>query len=159
MNEQRVSEWAAQSVARIDSATCLFVVNHLDEILGEIPEGGFNIEVSLQVLSSCDQGLPAGMDARLALPWGDSVGLEATLPPLDRLPVLEPYEPPSLYVFSREYWAIPNDREEYRCPYDADPWGGGYAVDYVCGRSPRERNLGWEFTRTVWVRPREQPEP
>lgn len=116
LNEQRVSEWAAESVATIDSARCLFAVNHLDEILGEIPEGGFDIEVSLQVLSSCGQRLPAGMDARLALPWGDSVGLETALPSLDRLPVLEPYEPPSLYVFSREYWAIPNRSRRVSVP-------------------------------------------
>lgn len=147
-----MSEWVARSVARIDSATCLFVVNHLDEILGAIPEGGFDVEGSLELLSSCDRRLPAGMEARLALPWGDSVTLETKLPSLDRIPVQEPYEPPSLYVFSREYWAMPSDREEYRCPHDGNPWGDDYVVDYVCGRSHRERNLGWEFTRTVWVR-------
>ena len=157
MNEQRVSEWVAQSVARIDPATCLFVVDHLDEILGETPDGGFDIQASLEVLSSCDRRLPSGMEARLALPWGDSVTLETELPSLDRVPVLDPYEPPSLYVFSREYWAMPNDREEHRCPYDGNPWGDAYAVEYVCGRSPRERDLDWEFTRTVWVRPRETP--
>lgn len=150
-----MSEWVARSVATINSMRCLFVVSHLDEILGETPDGGFDIQGSLQMLSSCDRRLPAGMEARLALPWGDSVALETELPSLDRLPVLEPYEPPSLYVFSRQHWATPNDREEYRCPYDGSPWGEGYAADYLCGRSPRERSLGWEFTRTVWVRLRE----
>ena len=129
MNEQRVSEWAARSVAKIASEKHLYAVNHLDEILGEITEGGFDIQGSLQLLSSCGRRLPAGMDARLALPWGDSVALETALPSLERLPVLEPYEPPSLYVFSREYWAVAKDREEYRCPYNGSPWGDGYAVD------------------------------
>lgn len=88
-----MSEWVAQSVARIDPATRLFVVDHLDEILGETPDGGFDIQASLEVLSSCDRRLPSGMEARLALPWGDSVTLETELPSLDRVPVLDPYEP------------------------------------------------------------------
>ncbi|WEK61150.1 MAG: hypothetical protein P0Y60_17895 [Candidatus Microbacterium colombiense] len=157
VNERRVSEWVARSVATLDSATRLFVADHLDEILGETPEAGFDANASLELLSACARRLPAGMDARLAVPWGDSVALDMELPPLDALPILEPYEPPSLYVFAREYWAIPNDREEYRCPYDGSPWGDEYGVEYSCGRSPRERTLGWEFTRTVWVHARAMP--
>ena len=157
MNEQRVSEWVARSVATVDSMTARFAVNHLDEILGEIPDGGFGIEESLDLLSACSRMLPAGMGIRLAVPWGDTAALETDLPSLDALPVLEPYEPPSLYVFSQDSWSAPDDREEYRCPYDEVPWGTDYMAEYVCGRSTRERILGWEFTKTVWVRLRQTP--
>lgn len=157
MNEQLVSEWVARSAATIESTTSRFTVNHLDEILGEIPVGGFGIEESLDLLSACSRMLPARMEIRLALPWGVSTALETDLPSLDVLPVLEPYEPPSLYVFSEEHWSTPGDREEYRCPYDAHPWGDDYVAEYVCGRSTQERRLGWEFTKTVWVRLRQTP--
>lgn len=88
---------------------------------------------------------------RLAIPFGFTEALEVALPDLDVAPALAVQEPPSLYLFGPDYLNVPPDREEYRCAYEANPWGDDLVAEYACGRSLYERHRGWEFTQTVWV--------
>jgi hypothetical protein len=121
----------------------------LDEILSADTDPTHDALNGLAVLACVDRLLPAGIRARLAIPFGFVAQLDTALPLLDAPSVSEP---PSIYLFQDEYFSEPSDREEYRRPFSATPWGNGYAAEYVCGRSLRERELNWEFTRTVWVR-------
>jgi hypothetical protein len=63
-------------------------------------------------------------------------------------------EPPSCYLITPSYFArVANDREEFRSPYDEDPWGltnHRTRVEYVVSRDTHSRKMGWEFSADIW---------
>lgn len=148
MVSSQLQEWINHARAELARSPKFFISAHTDEISG----GGVLSRVELlDLLSTVTRMLPS-LRARLALPYGYSSCIDTTLPNLAIPNVDTSDEPPSLYLFADGFLSLATDREEYRCPYPRTPWGDSFAAEYVCSRSIQERTLGWEFSRTVWVR-------
>lgn len=150
-----LGEWlAGESQIRARSEYPFFAARHLDEMGIPVHGDSRDVDAGVEVLRAVGAMRDVhGVDVvpKLAVPFGDVSGLDTELPDLGRIPVLAPYEPPSLYLFAAGYLRVRPDREEYRCSYPGAPWGDDLAVEYVCGRSMFEREHGWEFGKTVWV--------
>lgn len=153
MNEATLSGWIAQQVKLLSEGKHNFLSNHVDEIDPEFSYDPAAVEQLLDILPALQR---LGGDAvtqstiMLAIPLGWSTELDVSQPDLLHLHGTD--EPPSVYVFAPSYFVMASDREEYRCPVLDSPWDEGYVLEYACGRSIRERVMGWEFSRTLWVR-------
>ncbi|MBT0994715.1 hypothetical protein KIN34_10505 [Cellulomonas sp. DKR-3] len=128
-----------------------FAAIHLEDLR---PPAAVDSAVAIAELlraTEASLGLGSGTGLiQLAIPLGLSHELN-TSPP-ERLSWANDDEPPSLYFFEPRHWALPSDREEYRCPCEiAEFIGQEVNASYACGRSMAERGRGWEFSRTLWV--------
>lgn len=155
MDEKGLKAWLCdESGTQARREYPYFTSHHIDEIASIKPHTVSDVDVGLAVLRVVERfrrELSLDLWAKLAIPFGDSLTLVTELPDLHNVPVTAPYEPPSLYLFAPRFIEVRQDREEYRCPYPAAPWGADIAAEYVCGRSMYERERGWEFGKTIWV--------
>lgn len=149
MADSRVLEWIEKASAEMERSPLRFVSSHVDEIPGD---RGRSLSENLDLLSTVAQNVLQSVHARLALPFGYSERIDVNLPDLEAVPLGSSTEPPSIYLFAADFYALPRDREEYRRPYAQTPWGDSYMAEYVCSRSLRDRALNWEYSQTVWVR-------
>lgn len=153
MGEEVIVEWAGRSVAAARRSKQGFASAHLDDIGATLSSPTSLHEASSLVTRAASALAAIGAAGRMGLAIPVGVSHEIDL----RAPGLEPWpngnaEPPSLYYFEPSFWAIPGDREEYRCPYPPSDAGDlQVRAEYVCGRSLAERARGWEFSRTVWL--------
>jgi hypothetical protein len=161
VNGDQLKAWLDRALARIEesrrSADVQWVVSgHLDEIDPEWPEQVWHAGTAAEVFKIACRFVPAGWTGRLSLavPLGLTSEIGLRRPRLDKV-LVNTQEPPSLYVFDdRFFTAVGNDREEYRCPYNEEPWGirdlPG-VLEFVSSRDLEARSEGWEFTNDLWM--------
>ena len=155
MDSRVLADWlSSEAQVKARAVYPFFSSRHLNEL--DIAVSGDSRDVrsgldTLRTLKRLGRAYGADVVPKLAIPFGDTRELEPTLPDLRDVPALEPYEPPSLYLFAPGFLQLLPDREEYRCAYPGAPWAEDVSVEYVCGRSLSDRVQGWEFVKTIWV--------
>ncbi|GAA1848245.1 hypothetical protein [Myceligenerans crystallogenes] len=145
-------QWVAALAGEVGSGQS-FASGHLDEAGASLWSTESAVQEAITALDAATRvvaDIGAQLVVGLALPLEMPLTIDVQAPDLRKLELID--EPPSIYVLSAGHFLLPSDREEYRCPIEHQPWGSGYHVEYVCGRSLKERELGWEFSRTIWVR-------
>ncbi|ONI72319.1 hypothetical protein BWI15_19935 [Kribbella sp. ALI-6-A] len=142
-----------QSLVRLSHE--LVVDGHLDEIDSEWDNEPRTVPIAVEMFRTAAGLLPVDWCGRLSLvvPLGLTPALQARPPDLSEVR-LNPDEPPALYLFDPRFFVTSgNDREEYRCPYDADAWGMRdlpAVIEFVSSRAREDRTNGWDFTNDLW---------
>lgn|GEM_PF-1198746 len=155
MNRGSIASWFARKVSVASWDRTPFVDSyHIDEL--SIISKGIDADISagialLRKVDDLRRSHGVNIELKLAIPFGVSDELDTDPVSLTNVVTPPVYEPPSLYLFGSQHFRVPNDREEYFCPYRDTPWGGDILATYSCGRSMLDRDLGWEFSKTVWI--------
>lgn len=153
VSDDRLTAWVEHAVRAARASEHSFDSAHLESI-----DPGISAPTSLaaaaELLRRTQPPLAeigAAGRVQLAVPMGMVPGLDTVPPDLAQWPAPE-LEPPSLYYLEPSHALLPNDREEYRCPYPPSVIGiDDLQVEFACSRSMFERERGWEFSRTLWL--------
>jgi hypothetical protein len=142
-----LQDWLDSTVKALEAenATRFSDSAHFDEIDPAWSLAGNTLAAACLTFQSAARLLSPGWDGVLSLiaPLRGSSSLRVGRPRLDRLRPHE-LEPPSLYLFTSDYYTrVPDDfREEFRWVCDSDPWDvtdTQTRVMVVSGRIPSSR--------------------
>jgi hypothetical protein len=145
--DQVLQDWLDSTVKALEVGKAMRFADsaHFDEIDSTWSLADNTLAAACLTFQSAARLLSPEWDGVLSLiaPLRGSSALHVGRPRFDRLRLHE-LEPPSLHLFTRDYYAlVPRDfREEYRWVCDSDPWGVTDAqtrVMVVSGRIPSSR--------------------
>jgi hypothetical protein len=152
--------WAASEVqALTDNATNFHSSVPLDRLLGASFVQPWDLGAAFRCYSVLVDTIIEerhSFMAALVVPLTTADQLSVPGPEIDSISAeVSPYEPPSLYLFKREFFQLVNRFEEYRRPLRQEilePLSGTVHAFYTCYRAEIAQERAWEYSRAVWFK-------